>query len=406
MPESARMTETTEETEAPEGVPPTRLEVERISREFTKAFHDLKDQTFATTTWLGVPLVKSPADILVLQQVISETRPELIVETGVYLGGSALLYANLLEGLGIDGKVVGVDIDTGEVYEQARSHPRIELIEGSSTDPEIVSRIQAMARGKRTMIDLDSDHRAHHVLEELRIYADLVTPGCYLIVEDTFLGGRPVRPEALPGPSEALDAWLADNPPFELDRWRERFLLTQNPRGYLRRVGDGVGEPKPERPEHFLTGALELSGVGAGADPSLALDVESEYAEEPDRMVEATRRSVANYAQMDRQARVDANLDRRRQDLTIEGLLRELDVQRELLQERHRLLMRERARLRRIDESLPYRIYRGLRRVPGLSSIFSWRDRRRLSVQQARARHRSANREVQEQRFTEHHRGQ
>ncbi len=123
-------------------------------------------------------------------------------------------------------------------------------------------------------------------------------------------------------------------------------------------------------------------------------------------MVEATRQSVANYAQTDRQARVDAELDRRRQDLTIEGLLREIDVQRELLQERHRLLMRERARLRRIDESLPYRAYRGLRKVPGLSSYFNWRDRKRMAAQRARARQRAANRETQEGRFVEHHRGQ
>jgi cephalosporin hydroxylase len=389
---------------------PSRLEVERISREFTKVFHALKDQTFATTTWLGVPLVKSPSDILVLQQIICETRPELIVETGVYLGGSALLYASLLDALGIDGKVVAVDIDISAVYAPAREHPRIELLEGSSTDPEVASRIRALAEGKRTMVDLDSDHRAHHVLEELRTYSSLVTPGCYLVVEDCFLGGRPVRPEAVPGPSEALEAWLADNPPFENDRWRERFLLTQNPRGYLRRVGDGAGDPKPERPEYFITGALELSAEAGGsvtvAEGEEAIAVQTDYADEPDRMVEATRKAVLNSLQTDRQTRIEAELDRRRQDLTVEGLLRELDVQRELLQERHRLLMRERGRVRHIEESLPFRIYRGFRKIPGLSSVFAWRDRKRVAAQKARVRNRSANRDVQEQRFTEHHRGQ
>jgi cephalosporin hydroxylase len=403
------VSEASEQIDAPDELIPSRLEVERISREFTKVFHALKNQTFATTTWLGVPLVKSPSDILVLQQIISETRPDLIVETGVYLGGSALLYASLLDGLGIDGKVVAVDIDTTAVYEAARSHPRIELLEGSSTDPEIASRIRAMAEGGRVMVDLDSDHRAHHVLEELRTYSSLVTPGCYLVVEDCFLGGRPVRPEAVPGPSEALEAWLAENPPFENDRWRERFLLTQNPRGYLRRVGEGAGEPKPERPEYFVTGALELTaeaGALSAPEPGNGVAARTDYADEPDRMVEATRQSVANYARADRQSRIEAELDRRRQDLTVEGLLRELDVQRELLQERHRLLTRERARLRRIDESLPFRLYRAIRRVPGLRSIFSWRDRRRLQIQRARAKQRVANRETQERRFTEHHRGQ
>ena len=225
----------------------TAAEVERVAREFTLVYHDLKEQTFGTTTWLGVPLVKTPADILAFQQIISETRPDLIVETGVYVGGSALLFASIQELLGIDGRVIAVDVDLSVVNDRVREHPRIELIEGSSTDPEVVSQIRAAARGKRVMVDLDADHRAHHVLEELQTYSPLVTPGCYLVVEDGFLGGRPVRPDAVPGPSEALEAWLAEDPPFEVDRWRERYLLTQNPRGYLRRHGDEGGRRAASR---------------------------------------------------------------------------------------------------------------------------------------------------------------
>ena len=403
------MTETSQQEPQEAGESVSRLQVEQVAREFTKVFHALKDQTFATTTWLGVPLVKSPCDILVLQQIIAETKPDLIIEAGAYLGGSALLYASVLDALGIDGKVLALDIDTSAIYEEARKHPRIELLEGSSTDPEIIAKVRAAARDRRVMVDLDSDHRAHHVLDELRAYSPLVTPGCYLVVEDSFLGGRPVRPEAVPGPSEAIDAWIAENPPFEFDRWRERFLLTQNPRGYLRRVGDGAGEPKPERPDYFLTGALELSaesGAAGDLDPASAVAEESEYAGQPDRMVEATRQSIANMARKDRQTRLEADLDRRRQDLTIDGLLREMEVQRELLQERSRLLARERAQLRRVRESTPYRLYRGLRKVPGLSSYFRWRDRSRKAEAQARARTRAANREQQSERFTEHHRGQ
>ena len=248
-------------------IPPavTKGRVEQSAREFATIFHDLKEQTFATTTWLGVPLVKTPADILVLQQIIVETRPELIVETGVYVGGSAALFASLQEALGIDGKVIAVDVDLSFVHQRVRDNPRIELLEGSSTDPGIVSHIRAAAKGRRTMVDLDADHRAHHVLEELRTYADLVTPNCYLIVEDSWFGGRPVREDAVPGPSEALDAWLAEDPPFESDRWRERYLLTQNPRGYLRRVpDDGAPPPGRERPDNFMIGAFELAGVEAG----------------------------------------------------------------------------------------------------------------------------------------------
>ncbi len=214
-PETQGITEPHENGSDPEAdIALDRETVERVSREFTQVFHGLQKQTFSTTTWLGVPLVKTPNDMIVMQQILTETRPELIVETGVYLGGSALMFATLLDALGIDGKVIAVDIDLAAVRDKAKAHPRIELLEGSSVDPEIVSKIRAEAEGKRTMVDLDSDHRAHHVLEELRTFARSSSPGCYLIVEDGFLGGRPVRPEAVPGPSEALEAWFGEEPPF------------------------------------------------------------------------------------------------------------------------------------------------------------------------------------------------
>ncbi len=215
-----------------------------------------------------MPLVKTPMDMIVLQQIIAETRPELIVETGVYVGGSAMLYASIQEALGIDGKVIAVDVDLSFVHEKVRENPRIELLEGSSTDPEIVSHIRAAARERRTMVDLDSDHRAHHVLEELRTYSDLVSPNCYLVVEDSWFGGRPVRSDAIPGPSEAIDAWLSEDRPFEHDRWRERYLLTQNPRGYMRRIPeDGAPPVGRERPDNFLIGYFELAGTEGVAGP-------------------------------------------------------------------------------------------------------------------------------------------
>ena len=391
---------------------PTQADVERVSREFTKVFHDLRGQTFSTTTWLGVSLVKTPNDMVVMQQIINETKPDLIIETGVYLGGSALMFATLMDLLGIDGKVMAVDVDLAAVRPRVKEHPKIELFEGSSTDPEIVAKISAAAeKANRVMVDLDADHRAHHVLEELRIYSPLVTPGCYLIVEDGFLGGRPVRPDAIPGPSEALDAWFGENPPFEPDRWHERYLLTQNPRGYLRRTGEGVGDPKPPRPDSFVTGSLELSAVNGGGSfptpaPDEALEKLGEAAGEADLEVEALRKSLTSMAKSEQKGEVSADLDRRRHEMTVEGLLKEIDVQRELLQERNRLLARERAHLNRITGSKPYRAYSGLRKVPGLSHFFHWRDRQRLQEAKTAARRRSENRDTQEQRFSEHHRGQ
>jgi cephalosporin hydroxylase len=357
-----------------------------------------------------VQLIKSPNDILVMQQIVNETRPELVVETGVYLGGSALLFASLMDALGIDGKVIAVDIDLAGVHPKAQEHPRIELIEGSSTDPEIVARIRAEAEGKKTMVDLDSDHRAHHVLEELRIYSPLVSPGCYLIVEDCFLGGRPVRPEAIPGPSEALDAWMAEGPPFVSDRWHERYLLTQNPRGYLRRVGDGAPEPRPPRPDDFTIGSLELSGLAEETfvtpPPEEALETLAAAAGEPDLEVEALRQSINNMARADRSRHIEADLDERRQEMTVEALLREIDVQRELLNERNRMLKRDRAQLKRITGSFPYRVYQKVRNVPGLSQLFHSPARRQKVQAQTRNRRRAEARQERTERFFEQHRGQ
>ncbi|MGI8726538.1 MAG: hypothetical protein ACR2K6_02500, partial [Solirubrobacterales bacterium] len=197
-------------------------------------------------------------------------------------------------------------------------------------------------------------------------------------------------------------------PPFEPDRWHERYLLTQNPRGYLRRTGEGAGEPRPERPASFLIGSLELSGVNGFEipPPETALQDLTAAAGEPDLEVEALRKSLTNVVRGQREDDVDAELAKRHQEMTVEGLLREIDVQRELLQERNRLLMRERNRLRRITGSLPYRIYRKLRAAPLLSRWFHWRDRHRLQDAKTRSIKRSETRDHSEQRFSEHHRGQ
>lgn len=403
------------------GVTPRHLqqqEVERVAREFTLAYHDLKQQTFATTTWLRVPLVKTATDILVFQQIIAETRPELIVETGVYVGGSALLFASIQELMGIDGKVIAIDVDLSAVNDRVREHPRIELIEGSSLDPEVVERIRREAQGKRVMVDLDSDHRAHHVLSELRTYSGLVTPGCYLVVEDGFLGGRPVRPDAVPGPSEALDAWFAEDPPFEVDRWHERLLMTQNPRGYLRRRGPGEGQPRPPRPDNFLIGALELSGQApppANLDPGEALEALAAAAGDNDDEVATLRRQMQRA-----EAARDASIAPREPIAephapaagqagagdSVDKLLRELSIQQELLRERSRLLAREQSRLRRITTSLPYRVYSKLRGLPLARGAFSLYDRRRHTQAKARNARRAHARKNRTERFVDHHRGQ
>ena len=214
--------------------------------EITEKFHLLSyyGGALQQTHWLGVPILKSPLDCWVYQEIISEQRPDLIIETGTDLGGSALFFASICEGIG-HGRVVSIDIRSAARVQ----HPRITFLTGDATSESILEHVRDLARGtERRMVVLDSDHSADHVRRELQAYRDLVTLGSYLVVEDTNLNGHPVMPEHGPGPFEAVTAFLAANDDFEVDRSREKFLLTYFPMGYLRRISSRSGEPRSPRP--------------------------------------------------------------------------------------------------------------------------------------------------------------
>lgn len=206
-------------------------------KEVTDAFHRLYHangaRTYNNTYWFGVPVQKCPLDLWVFQEILFETRPDVVVEMGTYKGGSALFFASMFDLLG-RGRVITVDI---EDQPGKPPHPRIEYLLGSSTSPEIARQVRERLRpGERVMVVLDSDHSRDHVLEELRLYSDLVTPGNYLIVEDTHFNGHPILPRHGPGPMEAVREFLRRTELFEVDREREKFGLTFNPSGYLKRV--------------------------------------------------------------------------------------------------------------------------------------------------------------------------
>lgn len=187
------------------------------------------------TYWLGVPILKSPLDCWVYQEIIHEQRPDLIIETGTDQGGSALFLASLCDLVG-HGRVLSIDIRAAANI----SHPRLTLLVGDSTSPEILEAVRAARRGaERCMVILDSDHHATHVASELRAYREFVSAGSYLVVEDTNVNGHPVMPEHGPGPYEAVHAFIAQDPEFEIDRSREKFLMTFFPDGFLRRVVPG-----------------------------------------------------------------------------------------------------------------------------------------------------------------------
>ena len=192
----------------------------------------LWEGTWADARWMGVPLSKIPFDLWAYQEILYETRPELIVETGTFQGGSALYLAHLCDLLG-HGRVLTIDIRDREGRPQ---HERVTYLTGSSVAPDVLEQVRHATAGRRTMVILDSDHSEEHVLTELRAYAPLVSPGCYLIVEDTNVGGHPVHPDHGPGPTEALERFLKDTDDFEVDRGRETFLVSFNPGGYLKRT--------------------------------------------------------------------------------------------------------------------------------------------------------------------------
>lgn len=206
---------------------------QRVADAFAILYHAKGEQTFNSLRWFGVPVQKNPMDLWIYQEMIHEMRPDVIVECGTYKGGSAYYMAHLMDLAG-KGRVITIDI---EKYPDLPAHPRITYLLGSSTDPQIVRQVrEAIRPGETVMVFLDSDHSKAHVSRELEMYHGLVTPGSYLVVEDTDLNGHPILPKHGPGPMEAAEEFLRGNPDFEVDRSREKLLVTFNPRGYLKRV--------------------------------------------------------------------------------------------------------------------------------------------------------------------------
>lgn len=208
-------------------------------------------------TWLGRPIIQYPQDIVALQELVWTVKPDLIIETGIAHGGSLILSASLLALLDLcEGRtaaprrVVGVDIEIRPHNRAAiEDHPlasRISLIQGSSVADDTLIKVAALAAGAgNVMVILDSNHTHEHVLEELRRYSPLVSPGSYCVVFDTvvedmpvdFFPGRPWGPGN--NPKTAVHAFLASSQGacFSIDRaLQDKLLISVAPEGYLKRV--------------------------------------------------------------------------------------------------------------------------------------------------------------------------
>jgi cephalosporin hydroxylase len=192
----------------------------------------IQNRIISETTYLGIKTYKNPLDAWVYQEIIFETKPEVIIEIGNAFGGSTLWLAHLCDIIG-RGKVIALDISQSAIPDFIRSHPRITFIEGDAC--KNINKVKTLiSPAEKVLLIEDSAHTYENTLNVLRNYSPLITKGSYLIVEDSICHhGLDVGPE--PGPFEAVEAFLKENTEFEIDRSKESFLITWNPKGYLKK---------------------------------------------------------------------------------------------------------------------------------------------------------------------------
>lgn len=200
-------------------------------------------------SWMGRPIIQYPQDMIAMQEIIWEIKPDLIIETGIAHGGSLIFYASLLELIG-NGEVLGIDIDIRKHNrEEIEKHPmykRIQMIEGSAIGESTLDQVKGYASGKqKVIVCLDSNHTHDHVLEELKLYSPFVNVGSYLVVFDTIVENLPG--DYMPGqkrpwgpgdnPMTAVDTFIKDNDHFAIDESIDnKLLISVAPKGYLKRL--------------------------------------------------------------------------------------------------------------------------------------------------------------------------
>ena len=198
-------------------------------------------------TWMGLPIIQMPEDIVLTQEIMWETKPDYVIEAGIAWGGSLALYASFQELQGF-GKVIGIDVTIPNHNKQAIlntpvSH-RITLVEGSSTDPEVFDQIASqIPEGSKILLVLDSNHTEEHVYSELKLWSPLLKKGNYIIVSDTIVDLIPkqeYRPRPWgPGnnPMTGMLKFLKENDRFTPENsFSQRTFTSFNPKGYLKCV--------------------------------------------------------------------------------------------------------------------------------------------------------------------------
>ncbi len=222
------------------------IELKDAANQFNTASN--KVQYSYNFSWMGRPIIQYPQDMIAMQELIWEIKPDIIIETGIAHGGSLIYYASILELIG-NGRVLGIDIDIRQHNKvEIEKHPmfhRIDMIQGSSIDDNIAKQVYDIAKDKnKVLVCLDSNHTHDHVLQELKLYAPLVSVNSYIVVFDTIVEDLPEgyfsqkRPWGIGNnPKTAVMEFLSGNKDFIIDKGIDnKLLISVAPGGYLKRI--------------------------------------------------------------------------------------------------------------------------------------------------------------------------
>ena len=197
--------------------------------------------------WFGLPIIQMPEDIVKVQEIIFEYKPDVIIETGIAWGGSLLLYASVLKALG-KGRVIGIDLklpdSNREAILKSPFSELIDLVEGSSVDLGVMNKVkESIAADQKIMLILDSHHTYQHVIEELNLWSPMIKSGGYILVCDTIVETIDSPEDRVRdwgkgnNPMTALDEFLENNSRFVMDqRFNDKALVSFHPHGVLRAI--------------------------------------------------------------------------------------------------------------------------------------------------------------------------
>lgn len=203
-----------------------------IIDEFHKLYYHDGDEIYKKTYYMGIPIQKCPLDLWIYQEIIWEYKPMFIVETGTLYGGSALYLAHVLDNAKLNSQIYSIDINNWDYPK----HNKIRYIWGDSVNRDLVDTLAPILNDGTVLVILDSLHTKEHVLKELELYSSFIKKDGYIIVEDTNLNGNPVRYDWGEGPKEAVEEFLSKHPEFVSDASKEKFLMTFNQQGYLKKI--------------------------------------------------------------------------------------------------------------------------------------------------------------------------